>query len=290
MDINKSTEENTRSLPVWASIVLIMLAIFIVAGVFQFFGMVILGLPLNDMESLQNIDSSKHLVLQILTTIPIVLMVYLFRKYVDQKSFISLGLSAKKRFPDLMLGIITAVGIIGGGTLILIVLGYAKIEGANINLLSLVISFVLFVFVSINEELLVRGYILNNLLSTKLNKYLALTISALIFALLHGFNFNLSWIGLLNLLIAGYVLGASYVYTQNLWFPISLHLFWNFIQGPVLGYNVSGQGTESVFRMTLTGNNNISGGDFGFEGSLICTLLTAFTTLIIIIFFTNKEN
>lgn len=285
---NRPIKENTRLIPVWTSIFLILLAFLIVGGVFQFIGIVALGLSIDDMAALQKLAVDKHLILQILTTIPIILLVYLFRRFVDRKPFFTLGFSIKSRISDILWGLLVAIGIIGGGTLILKLFGYIEIIPDVFNSRSLFLSFALFIIVSINEEVLVRGYILNNLLSTKLNKYLALSISALIFALLHGLNFNLSWIGMLNLLLAGLVLGAAYIFTQNLWFPISLHLFWNFIQGPVLGYNVSGQGTDSLLKLNQIGSNSINGGDFGFEGSLVCTILTAVTTLIIFIYFNFK--
>ncbi len=79
---------------------------------------------------------------------------------------------------------------------------------------------------------------------------------------------------MLNLLLAGMLLGASYLYTKNLCFPISLHLFWNWIQGPILGYDVSGSHSESsMLTLHLPENNVLNGGAFGFEGSLIAQYL-----------------
>ncbi|NQU54884.1 MAG: CPBP family intramembrane metalloprotease, partial [Bacteroidetes bacterium] len=137
---------------------------------------------------------------------------------------------------------------------------------------ALSISFLLFIVVALNEEIMIRGYVLNNLLSSR-NKYLALVISAIIFTAMHGLNSSLGRIALTNLFLAGILLGSAYIFTKNLWFPISLHLFWNFFQGPVLGYHVSGQQIESLFSIKLSGNEMLNGGGFGFEGSLVCTLM-----------------
>ncbi len=61
---------------------------------------------------------------------------------------------------------------------------------------------------------------------------------------------------MLNLLLAGMLLGASYLYTRNLCFPISLHLFWNWIQGPILGYQVSGNNfTTSMLTLRMPEEN-----------------------------------
>lgn len=122
-----------------------------------------------------------------------------------------------------------------------------------------------------------------------MNKYLALIISSVIFALMHSFNSNLSWFGMLDLFIAGILLGSTYIYTKNLWFPISFHLFWNFIQGCVFDYNVSGLNVNSIFEFNMPIKNSFNGGDFGFEGSWLCTLLSSFAILIILYYY-NRQN
>ena len=137
--------------------------------------------------------------------------------------------------------------------------------------------------VALTEEIMMRGYILGRLLHTRMNKFLALFVSALLFALLHIFNPNVAFLPMLNLVIAGMLIGASYLYTRNLCFPISLHLFWNWIQGPILGYQVSGNdlGT-SLLTLHLPEENVLNGGAFGFEGSLICTVLMIIFTILIV--------
>ncbi len=65
-----------------------------------------------------------------------------------------------------------------------------------------------------------------------------------------------------------------------------VHFFWNWIQGPVLGYEVSGNRfCEILFSLRLPANNLINGGAFGFEGSLVCTVLATLFTLFIIWWF-----
>lgn len=121
---------------------------------------------------------------------------------------------------------------------------------------------------------MVRGYLLGRMLRTRINKFLALFISSLIFACMHLLNPHVTWLSMLNLVLAGMLLGVSYLYTRNLWFPISLHLFWNWIQGPVLGYEVSGnQFGGSLLKLQLSNQTMINGGAFGFEGSIVCTVL-----------------
>ena len=249
--------------------------------------MLILGLDISNQDSLTDITINEQLLLQFLSFISTVIVIFIFRKYVDKKSIKSLGFSFSNRAIDLISGFIIATLLIGGGTLILYSFGYIDFENYNFNFNELLFSFILFIFVAFNEEVLVRGYILGNIM-TSLNKFLALIISAIIFALIHGMNPNLSLIAMLNLFIAGLLLGSAYIFTKNLWFPISLHLFWNFLQGPIFGYSVSGNNMDSLLTIKTIGNTTINGGEFGFEGSILCTIICVISIASIMIYYNRK--
>jgi len=253
-------------------VILFLIVYLIASGFLQLFGMLALQIPLTDAESISSMGVEKNLLFMALTVIGMFLVVMLFRKAIDRKTIKSLGFSFQDGSRSLLYGLLFAVVIIGGGTLLLYVSGSIRLEQVPTNMPTLGLSFLMFILVALNEEIVARGYILNTLMGA-MNKYVALGISALLFALGHVLNSNVSLLGLTNIFLAGILLGASYIYTRNLWFPISLHLFWNFIQGPVLGYEVSGSASEGMFKVVDTGNQLINGGSFGFEGSLICTLL-----------------
>ncbi len=95
---------------------------------------------------------------------------------------------------------------------------------------------------------------------------------------------------MINLFLAGLILGAAYIYARNLWFSISLHLFWNFIQGPILGFNVSGMNMDTLIVFNSKGSDLITGGDFGFEGSIICTILELISLIGILYYFRRKNT
>ena len=115
--------------------------------------------------------------------------------------------------------------------------------------------------------------ILSNLLDS-MNKFTALIISSIIFALMHMSNPNVSVLSIINIFLAGMLLGIYYIHRKNLWFSISVHLMWNFVQGPILGFEVSGLKIEGILQQELVGHNLFTGGEFGFEGSLLCTILS----------------
>ena len=112
------------------------------------------------------------------------------------------------------------------------------------------------------------------------NPYVALFISAIFFSLIHGSNPNVTTLGLCNIFIAGFFLGASYVFTKNLWFPIALHFSWNFFQS-MFGFKVSGLDSYSIIEFNIPENNMLNGGEFGFESSYLSVIILILGTFII---------
>jgi hypothetical protein len=102
-----------------------------------------------------------------------------------------------------------------------------------------------------------------------LSQSLGVLLSSAFFALAHWFNPNLDWLGLLGLFAAGLFLAYGYLRTRQLWLPIGLHLGWNFFEGTLFGFPVSGQYHYQLIRQTVTGPELITGGAFGPEAGLI---------------------
>ena len=211
-------------------------------------------------------------IIQYFDLVGVLLLLWIFMTFVDKEPFIKLGFSLKGKVNDIILGMTLGLLLMAVGYTILILLGEIKFIEFNYNLKNIILLFILFIAVSIAEETYVRGYVLKNLLQS-FNPIISLIISSAIFSLLHFFNPNVNYIALTELFIAGILLGISYVYTKNLWFPIALHLSWNFFQ-VMFGFNVSGMDTYSLIEFEIIENNNINGGDFGFEGSYLSILFS----------------
>ncbi len=152
----------------------------------------------------------------------------------------------------------------------------------------LLVGLLLFVFVAINEELLFRGGILQ-LLTKSYSKYWALLISSLLFGMVHLFNDGVTLIGFLNIVLSGAIMGELYLKYNSIAPAISLHLLWNFLQGPVLGFAVSGHSTNSMFMIEEVENSMLSGGSFGIEGSVF-TLAVQLTCILFLLFRGNKSS
>ena len=86
---------------------------------------------------------------------------------------------------------------------------------------------------------------------------------------MHFGNPNTNWVGLLNIFLAGMMLGLFFLKYRNIWFITGLHAGWNWIQSVVFDFNVSGFDVKSTINFNPYGNELISGGAFGFEGSIV---------------------
>ncbi|MCW9708481.1 CPBP family intramembrane glutamic endopeptidase [Fodinibius salsisoli] len=131
------------------------------------------------------------------------------------------------------------------------------------------------------EEWCFRGYQLLNLTEglqyPKLGVRGAVTIATLassaVFGLMHAFNPNSSGIAIFNIMLAGIVLAIPYIITGNLALSIGLHFSWNFVQGGILGFAVSGIRLDaSVIQITQKGPIFWTGGVFGPEAGLLGVL------------------
>lgn len=209
------------------------------------------------------------MLLQLLITITVIAT---FRRCVDRKSFISLGLELAHFKLDFVKGLLWGAGLLFCGFTTLYVLGFTSVASLDFNGINWLAYLFLFLIVAFNEEILIRGYVLTNLMDS-MNKYRALATSAVIFLLMHLSNDNLSLIPLVNLFLAGIMLGIYTIHKGSLWFPIGMHFSWNFFQGPILGFGVSGLKVDSVISQEFNGSTLMTGGDFGFEGSLLLTIM-----------------
>ncbi|MDC1402357.1 CPBP family intramembrane metalloprotease [Flavobacteriaceae bacterium] len=247
----------------WLRILLLILPYIIIVGIFQYVGALISGVDLSNPE-FEN-TSLQELSLSFSSFIGTFLVIGLFMQFVDKEKFIDLGFKTKGKLKEFIVGIVAGLIVMGLGYYLLSSMGQLSFQSINFDMQEILISFLLFTIVAIVEETLLRGYVLRNLMYS-INKYIALIWSSILFSLMHGFNPNIDTFALIELFLAGILLGQSYIHTKNLWFPIALHFSWNFFQTH-FGFNVSGQNTYSVIEFSIVENNLWNGGDFGFEGS-----------------------
>ncbi|MBS1350903.1 MAG: CPBP family intramembrane metalloprotease, partial [Bacteroides sp.] len=179
----------------------------------------------------------------------------------DHLPITDLGLSLKGRAKDIFWGTFVALAIYTVGFGILYGLGEIEITAVHFSAYDFLLSWILMLLVALAEEIAFRGFVLGHLLTAGVNRFVALFLSSALFSLMHIFNPNFSLIAFLNILLAGILIGSTYIYTRNLWFPIALHLFWNWLQGPILGFEVSGGRLGgTLLSLELPEENIINGG------------------------------
>ena len=105
--------------------------------------------------------------------------------------------------------------------------------------------------------------------------------SAGLFTLAHIFNPAITPIGVANIFLGGALLGINFIYTRSLLFSIGLHFGWNFIQGYLLGFAVSGYSAPTLLQQELKGHPVLTGGEFGVEGSIVTTGLLVIGILLL---------
>jgi len=184
------------------------------------------------------------------------------------KSLAAIGLGRRNASRDLALGAVLGAGLFTIVVMELALSGFYRVTAVHVTR-DLALAALLLLPSAAIEELLFRG-VLFRLVEEWLGTWIALAVSAAIFGAAHAANPGATWVSSLAIALeAGVLLGAAFVVTRNLWFPIGLHFAWNFFEGPVYGTQVSGRSfLESAVDARVTGPSLFTGGSFGPEAGL----------------------
>ncbi|HEY44399.1 MAG TPA: CPBP family intramembrane metalloprotease [Anaerolineae bacterium] len=205
----------------------------------------------------------------------IALATWIARRYLDRRSFRSLGFKWDTlSLRDLAFGFFVPALLMGSIFALEWWVGWLRIERvmwkepSPSTLISVLNVLVAFIAVGFYEELLFRGYRLQNLIEG-LNLPWALVISSALFALAHLPNPHSSWASTLGLFAAGFFMAYGWIRTGRLWLSIGLHIGWNFFEGPIFGFPVSGLNFSQMIHQSNVGPVLITGGVFGPEAGLV---------------------
>jgi membrane protease YdiL (CAAX protease family) len=236
------------------------------------------------------------------TALTVALATWLCAHVLDHRPFAAFGLHPSPRWwADLAAGFVIGVLLMSGIFVVELSAGWLTIVGYRVGAstgqlfwLALIDPWLTFVGVAFYEELLCRGYHLRNLaeglyfarlgprLAPRAALVLATVFSAAIFGFAHAGNDNATWISTFNVGLAGCMLALGLLWTGELALPIGLHLSWNFFQGNVYGFPVSGNAMgPRVFDVVQGGDPLITGGAFGPEAGLIGVVAMVFGAALI---------
>ncbi len=208
--------------------------------------------------------------------IGVIVLTLMFWKLIQKKNYAEMGLiNIKLGYKNLIKGLL--IGCISI-TIVFITLLYSKnLKSGNllvndVDSINNLKNIIIFICIGFSEEVLFRGLILSNLKQMYKNS-VAIGVASGIFALMHGFNSGICVLGYINLFIAGVLFSYMVIKSKNLWFPIGYHITWNYFEGAIFGFKVSGINVKSIYTIKSLQDNVLTGGRFGPEGGLIVTIV-----------------
>ena len=143
------------------------------------------------------------------------------------------------------------------------------------SLAAVLSGFYLFAMVALLEELLFRGFLFQRLVDG-IGLRAALFGMAALFAASHWGNPDMQGAALLvatvEIALGALLLGLAWWRTRSLALPVGLHLGWNWMQGQVFGFDVSGFDQPGWFEPQFgQAPAWLTGGAFGLEAS-VCAI------------------
>jgi membrane protease YdiL (CAAX protease family) len=205
-------------------------------------------------------------------------------RYLDRRTLADVGLTFDRTWwRDLAAGLALGAALQTAVLLTYVAAGWTTVRavgagGADL-LLTLVVGAVVMVVVGSYEELLFRGYWLNNVaegvralprVDAQRAVLAATALTSVVFGLAHGVNPGATAVS--TALVVGYgaYLAVGYLLTGDLALPVGFHVAWNYVQGFVYGFPVSGIDVEAtLLSTTTTGPRALTGGSFGPEAGVV---------------------
>lgn len=134
------------------------------------------------------------------------------------------------------------------------------------------------------EELVTRGVLFQSI-GIRYGLVAALLTSSLFFAVMHGMNPNTTPLFFINLILYSLFVCFYCLREASLWGACGYHAIWNFAQGDIFGFSVSGMqlGSDKLMTVTPTGPQLFTGGATGPEGGLATTIVLALSGIAVLL-------
>lgn len=212
----------------------------------------------------------------ILGFIFIALLIFLRVKFREKRPLASLGFDREGMVPKYLIGFGIGVAMFTGVVLILFWTGNIVVrENFTLQYLGgVLILLPAWMIQSATEEILARGWLMN-VIGARYNALIGIWASSLFFGFIHLLNPHVDAIAVINIVLVGLFLSLYVVKTQNLWGVCGFHAAWNWAQGNIYGFAVSGLTPDgsTIFKMEYNDANWMNGGNFGPEAGLAATAL-----------------
>ena len=199
---------------------------------------------------------------------------------VRKERFASAGFNMNTRWArELGLGMAIGIGQIVLAALIVWALGGVRFEANPArSFTALIAGMLLFFVVAVKEETLFRGFLFQRL-RDGIGLWPTLILLGALFAFAHWSNPGMQgatkfW-ATMDIGIGAVAYGLAYQRTGSLALPIGIHLGWNWAQGHVLGFGVSGVTTGQGWILPVFQGKAewLTGGSFGLEASVFAVVM-----------------
>ena len=275
-----NSSKNKKKLPnfIWA---IILSLIFMYGGsLMGSLATVPLFLALRNIPLFFNNKDLLSLLITLFSFAFISLLVFFRVKVIEKRSFSSIGFNKNNWLKKYSLGFLIGLAMMSIIVLILFPFGYITVEKKPIQpvgisaIASVLVILLGWIIQGATEEIVTRGWLLN-VLSTKYNIGVGLLISSTLFGLMHLTNPNVNYIAVINIILVGLFYGLYVIKTNDLWAVCGMHSAWNFAQGNIFGFKVSGLDVSvgSLIDLNLVGSDFVTGGIFGPEAGITATFI-----------------
>ena len=250
--------------------------------------------PGNGTASIQEFFYHYFLYYELFSFVIILFLFIFWVKVIEKNALSSLGFVKRNWLKYLVWGILMSLVQMGVIALVYQVSGIGSFVLNELSLEPLLFILGLFPFWLLQggtEEVATRGWLLTRI-AARSNLPLAIAISSSLFGFLHLGNSGVTFLSVLNIVLDGVLAGLLLVYTDSIWLVVAQHGTWNYVQGNLLGFQVSGTGADaSIFSFTIgSGPDWLTGGEFGAEGSIITTMVLLLSLVIVYRLGERKEK
>lgn len=235
-------------------------------------------------------ESDGYMIGMLFSDIVMMLIVFLFCRFIQKRKLRTLGFIKKGMLKEYGLGMLLGFAFFSVCVLLGVLFGGLKIEGISPEFsIGIFVAYLLgYMVQGMTEEVLCRGYFLGSY-ARRYPVYAAVLANSLLFASLHLLNSGISVLAFINITLFGIFASIYFIRRGSIWGIGAFHSIWNLVQGNFYGIKVSGTpvGNTLFTTQAIAGKSLWNGGDFGMEGSLICTIVL---TCGIIFLYTRKNK
>ncbi|MFI6498610.1 CPBP family intramembrane glutamic endopeptidase [Nonomuraea typhae] len=208
---------------------------------------------------------------------PITLLIWAWVRLYEGRGFRTLGFTREGAATRSARGMLAGVASFALVTGLLVVPGLTVTENVPQGVAAIgpaLLVLVGWIVQGSTEEIVTRGFLLP-VVGARYGAAAGVAVSSLLFAALHLLNPGISALSLVNLVLVGVLLGLYALWEGALWGVCLWHAVWNWAQGNVFGFEVSGQdtGMPAIADLKENGPDVVTGGMFGPEGGLATTLV-----------------